>query len=190
LLDKKHLPDLKRETCLLEDCLFFVHLRDLETSVKALQNQKSVLQNFCEQYQFITPPPFPLLPFPLVFLTFTTYLEIQFGEDINIKQRILRTLQQAALGTLVIQEVAEILSNPATNLAQVVDTWHKPTLDLVRSLLAQPPPPNAPANADLFLLQSLRPHQQLLKVLKSNDLLAKLNLQKWFVNESIFRKSY
>lgn len=100
-------------------------------------------------------------------------------------------MKQAALATLILQEVAVILSNPATNLDTVSDTWDQEVMDIIKALLSAPQlapavPTGAPAAADLFLLQSIRPHQQLLKVLKANSLLTKLGIPKWFVNDSIF----
>lgn len=118
------------------------------------------------------------------------YSEVEFAQ-IDEKQRIQRCVRQAALATLILQEVAAILSNPATALDTVVDTWPNASTNCIKSLISPPqpapaPPTGAPAAADLFLLQSIRPHNQLLKVLKSNPLLTKLGIAKWFVNDSIF----
>ena len=120
------------------------------------------------------------------------YSEVKF-ENIDVKQRILRCTRQASLATLILQEVAATLSNQATDLEKLVDTWPKNITDVMLLLLTPPAQPlpaeaiptGAPAAADLFLLQSVSPHQQLLKVLKSKTLLTKLTIPKWFVNDSI-----
>lgn len=120
-------------------------------------------------------------------MTTGRYLAIKF-DNIDANQVVLNTLQQAVLATLILQEVGNILSDPTVDLVNIVESWAKHVADLVRSLLAQPPPASTPARADMYLLQSVHPHQQLLKVLKSNDLLQKLNIPQWFVNESIINR--
>jgi hypothetical protein len=98
-------------------------------------------------------------------------------------------MRQASLATLILSAAAAVLSNPVTDLENLVNTWPKEITDVVILLLTPPVPgavpTGAPAAADVFLLQSVSPHQQLLKVLKSNALLTKLTIPKWFVNDSI-----
>ena len=92
---------------------------------------------------------------------------------------------QAVLSTKILQEVASILSNPDTDIPGVVQSWGISVLDLVAKLLSHPPPPNVPDHADLFLVQSLYPDTQMIKVLKSHELLQKLNLSKWLISDGI-----
>jgi hypothetical protein len=101
-------------------------------------------------------------------------------------------MRQASLATLILQAVAAEVSNQAADLEKLVDNWPKPITEVVTRLLAPPPQPlpadfvpTGAAAADIFLLQSVNPHQQLLEVLKSQALLTKLTIPKWFVNESI-----
>ncbi len=115
-------------------------------------------------------------------------------DGIDAKQRILRCMRQASLAILILQALATILSNPATDLEKLVETWPKAIADVVVLLLTPPPQPlpaafapsGTPAAADIYLLQSVAPHQQLLKVLKAKTLLTKLTIPKWFVPDSIY----
>eukprot|EP00026_Physarum_polycephalum_P000017 Phypoly_transcript_00017.p1 GENE.Phypoly_transcript_00017~~Phypoly_transcript_00017.p1 ORF type:complete len:3587 (+),score=621.73 Phypoly_transcript_00017:1211-10762(+) len=166
LLDKRHLPEPARQTCALEEALFYVTLREVECEAK---EDKADLLRLCQLYS-----------------------EIKF-DNIDVKQRILRCMRQVSLATLILSAVAAVMGNPATDLEKLVDTWPKEISDTVVLLLAPPVagnPTGAPAAADVFLLQSVSPHQQLLKVLKSNTLLTKLTIPKWFVNDNIPVQNY
>ena len=126
-------------------------------------------------------------------MTLFIYSGTNFEGNIDTKQRILRCMRQAALATLILQSLASILSSPTTDLDKIVDTWPENVTRVILLLLTPPPnpiptpyvPTGAPAAADLYLLQSVAPHQQLLKVLKCRNLLTKLKIPTWFVNESI-----
>jgi hypothetical protein len=164
----------------LEDTLFYIFLNEYEA--KYANNSVELV---CQEYLF----PFLSLHFPFR-MTPSNYTAIHF-QDVPQAPRILLCLQQAAIATVLLQKVANLLSTPT--FATTIAAWPSYVLDLIRSLLKDNTtdpsvhcePTGAPDSAQLYLLQLIQP-SQLLKVLKSKESLERLNIYNtWMLTDSI-----
>ncbi len=178
LLDPKQLPPDTKPNLILEDSLLYILLRELEAEFREVPG--IYINNLAQAYPFGSRG-------GRYEIDSLRYTEINF-ETHDLKPRILRSIRRSALAVLILQEASAVFSDPATDTTKILDVWGPEITNLIKKLVAQPKEEvatGAPISADLYFLQSIHPHQQLLKVLKNVDLMGKLELAKWVIQDSI-----